>query len=150
VKYAAKRTWPEKPKAWEFKGEAESAADFALDFASTQDLRLGTEIVVIERESDEADIQFFKVSSTSPYQIAAADPRPSGEIADSGQAQAASPAAGASSTSIPATPTEAETAVMPSMRPFSSMIFYMLKIGFIATAIIFALGMLLKYLRAAV
>ncbi|NCA71145.1 MAG: hypothetical protein EOM91_13780 [Sphingobacteriia bacterium] len=138
MKYAAKRTWPEKPKAWEFKGEAQTAESFALDFASTQDLRLGTEILVIEREGDDAEIQFFKVVNTSPHQVVTVDPR-----------AGTSPEEAPSVTQAPAPAEEmAQPVALPGLRPFTSMILYMAKIGLIATALIFAVGMLLKYLRA--
>ncbi|EGV16535.1 hypothetical protein [Thiocapsa marina] len=75
MKYAAKRTWPDKPKSWEAKGEAETPEAFALEFAADQGLGLGTELVVIEREGEDAEIQFFKIANTSPYQLAQAEPR---------------------------------------------------------------------------
>jgi hypothetical protein len=37
---------------------------------------------------------------------------------------------------------------MEHLRPFKSMIFYMLKVAFIAGAVIYALGMLFRYLRS--
>ena len=147
VKYAAKRTWPDKPKAWEAKGEAESAEAFALSFAADQGLGLGTELVVIERDSDDAEIQFFKVSNTSPYQMAQAEPRVSG----SAPPQHENPI----KSSLSAAPEQTadpsvETSPLDNLRPFRSMIFYMAKVALVAAAVIYALGMLFRYIRESV
>lgn len=145
MKYSAKRTWPEKPKVWEFKGEAETAEAFAVEFASTQDLRLGTEIVVMQRETDDAEIEFFRVSNTSPHQVIASAGGETGAQADASEASAGGESG---SRAVPlSAESEANTAYVPSIRPFSSMIFYMVKVGFIATLVIGGLGYLLKYLR---
>lgn len=146
MKYAAKRTWPEKPKVWELKGEAESAEAFALHFASTQDLRLGTEMVVMERDDEDAEIHFFKVSSVTPYQVVTAEARPSGgasETAARVERDIAEPTAGGEDQG-------AEPVALPNLRPFSSMIIYMAKVGLIATLTIAALGYLLKFLRSVI
>jgi hypothetical protein len=146
VKYAAKRTWPDKPKSWESKGDAESAEAFALSFADDQGLGLGTELVVMELGSEDPDLQFFKVASTSPYQLSQGEPRAGGGSTP----QTAMPEPLATSSGADADP---DAAVRPAMsmdhlRPFKSMIFYMLKVAFLAAAVIYALGMLFKYLRS--
>jgi hypothetical protein len=145
VKYAAKRTWPEKPKAWEFKGEADTAEDFAVDFASTQDLRLGTQIVVIEREGEDPELRFFKVANTSPYQLVTAEAGAGGPS----QAPAHDLTTMPESTYSDSTD-DTEAVALPSLRPFSSMILYMAKVGLFAVVVIGALGFLIKYLRESV
>lgn len=140
MKYAAKRTWPDKPKSWEAKGEAESAEAFALEFASEKGLGLGTEIVVIEREDDDGEILFYKVSNTSPYQFTSAAPRVGG--AGPASLDAAAPAASAAESS-PADVT-VELPELPNLRPFRSMIFYMAKVAIIAVVVIGAFGFMRK------
>jgi hypothetical protein len=75
MRYAARRTWPEKIKAWEYVSEAEDMEDFALMFAKDKQLEANTEFVVIEKAGAESDIEFFKVSRTEPYALIAAEPR---------------------------------------------------------------------------
>ncbi|MGD8275738.1 MAG: hypothetical protein PVJ30_07240 [Thiohalocapsa sp.] len=75
MRYAARRTWPEKIKAWEYVSEAEDMEDFALMFAEDKHLEADTEFVVIEKAGAESDIEFFKVSRTQPYALIAAEPR---------------------------------------------------------------------------
>jgi hypothetical protein len=75
MRYAARRTWPEKIKAWEYVSEAEDMEDFALMFAEDKHLEADTEFVVIEKAGAESDIEFFKVSRTEPYALIAAEPR---------------------------------------------------------------------------
>lgn len=138
MKYAAKRSWPDKPKSWEAKGEAETAEAFALDFAADKGLGLGTELVVMEMEGDDAEIQFFKVSNTSPYQMRQAEPR------------AASPAAPReeSPADTIAESQDAAAAPLPDLRPFRTMVLYMIKVALVAFAAIYALGILFRYLRS--
>jgi hypothetical protein len=145
VKYAAKRTWPDKPKSWETKGEAESAEAFALGFAEDQGLGLGTELVVIERDSDDAEIQFFKVSNTSPYQMAQAEPRVGGSAPPPAENQVETSEASGNEDATPGV----EIAPMDTLRPFRSMIFYMGKVALVAIAVIYGLGMLFRYIREA-
>jgi hypothetical protein len=150
VKYAAKRTWPDKPKSWEAKGEAETAEAFALGFAADQGLGLGTELVVIEREGEDAEIQFFKIANTSPYQLAQAEPRAgpgSGETAREAPSSAAAPTASADEAEEQ--DARAVAAPLDSLRPFKTMVFYMGKVALIAFGAIFALGYLFRYLRSA-
>jgi hypothetical protein len=144
VKYAAKRTWPDRPKSWESKGEAESAEAFALAFAQEHGLGLGTELVVTELGSEDPDLRFFRVSNTAPYEMA------------QGEMRGAGPPATPSSPAPAMQPVEPEsgddearpTMTMEHLRPFKSMIFYMLKVAFIAGAVIYALGLLFRYLRS--
>lgn len=136
VKYAAKKTWPEKSAAWEHQGEAETMQAFAAEFASVERLGLDTEFVVMEREGDSGDIQFFRVSNTSPCQIVPAEPK-----------------AGDAAKSTAASQTEAaddapEPMAMPSMSPVISMLTYMAKVAFMAVVAIAVLGFAMKYIRA--
>ncbi|MBK1631599.1 hypothetical protein CKO31_12760 [Thiohalocapsa halophila] len=75
MRYAARRTWPEKIKAWEYISEAEDMEAFALMFAEDKQLAADTEFVVIEKAGAESEIEFFKVSRTEPYALIAAEPR---------------------------------------------------------------------------
>lgn len=75
MRYAARRTWPEKVKAWEYISEAEDMEAFALMFAEDKHLEADTEFVVIEKAGAESEIEFFKVSRTEPYALIAAEPR---------------------------------------------------------------------------
>ena len=69
MRYAARRTWPEKSHAWEFLGEAQDMEDFALTFAIDKQLEEETEFVVIEKAGAESEIEFFKVSRTDPLTV---------------------------------------------------------------------------------
>jgi hypothetical protein len=144
VKYAAKRTWPDKPKSWESKGEAESAEAFALAFAEEHGLGLGTELVVTELGSEDPDLQFFRVASTAPYEVAQGEMRGAGSPSSPSSPSPATQPAASESDDSEARP----TMTMEHLRPFKSMIFYMLKVAFIAGAVIYALGMLFRYLRS--
>ncbi|MBK1619194.1 hypothetical protein U5801_08790 [Lamprobacter modestohalophilus] len=75
MKYTARRTWPEKSKSWEYLGESESLEEFALAFATDKALEVDTEFVVIEKAGAESEIEFFKVTRTSPYGLVTAAPR---------------------------------------------------------------------------
>ncbi len=75
MKYTARRTWPEKSKSWEYLGESESLEEFALAFATDKALTVDTEFVVIEKAGAESEIEFFKVTRTSPYGLVTASPR---------------------------------------------------------------------------
>lgn len=72
VRYAAKRTWPEQSKTWEYEGEAASLEDFALQFATNARLAAGNRFVVIEKGGD-ATLEFFTVAANSPYRLVAGD-----------------------------------------------------------------------------
>ncbi len=75
MKYTARRTWPEKSKSWEYLGESESLEEFALAYATDKALEVDTEFVVIEKAGAESEIEFFKVTRTSPYGLVTAAPR---------------------------------------------------------------------------
>jgi hypothetical protein len=75
MRYAARRTWPEKIKTWEYISEAEDMEAFALMFAEDKHLEADTEFVVIEKAGAESEIEFFKVTRTEPYALIAAEPR---------------------------------------------------------------------------
>lgn len=75
MRYAARRTWPEKIKTWEYISEAEDMEAFALMFAEDKHLDAETEFVVIEKAGAESEIEFFKVTRTAPYALIAAEPR---------------------------------------------------------------------------
>ncbi|UHD17750.1 hypothetical protein [Thiocapsa bogorovii] len=147
MKYAAKRTWPDKPKSWEAKGEAETAEAFALEFASDQGLGLGTELVVIEREGEDAEIQFFKIANTSPYQLVQAEPRAGGGGASIQESPRES-SAEATGRDVEDGGTELVATPLDSLRPFKTMVLYMLKVAVVAFAAIYALGLLFRYLRS--
>lgn len=74
MKYAAKRVWPEAPKQWEYEGDAEQMEAFALEYASSQQLAQGTEIIVIEKGGD-LGLEYFRVTSTEPYAVVTSQPR---------------------------------------------------------------------------
>jgi hypothetical protein len=143
VKYAAKRTWPDKPKSWEAKGEAETAEAFALDFAADKGLGLGTELVVMEMDGDDAEIQFFKVANTSPYQMRQAEPRATGTAASREESPGET-----SPTDAVAESQDAAAAALPDLRPFKTMVLYMIKVALVAFAAIYAFGLLFRYLRS--
>ncbi|WP_296704822.1 hypothetical protein [Thiocapsa sp. UBA6158] len=147
MKYAAKRTWPDKPKSWEAKGEAETAEAFALGFAADQGLGLGTELVVIEREGEDAEIQFFKIANTSPYQLVQAEPRAG---AGGAPRQDATPEPSSTGSGVAGEEGSAEVAATPmgNLRPFKTMILYMIKVALVAFGAIYALGYLFRYLRS--
>jgi hypothetical protein len=147
VKYAAKRTWPDKPKAWEAKGEADTAEAFALEFAADQGLGLGTELVVIEREGEDAEIQFFKIANTSPYQLVQAEPR-AGAGGTAPQEAPREPSSATSSGAAEGGNAEVAATPLDNLRPFRTMILYMLKVALVAFAAIYALGYLFRYLRS--
>ncbi|WP_200386960.1 hypothetical protein [Thiocapsa imhoffii] len=141
MNYAIKRTWPDQPKSWESKGEAETAEAFALAFATDQGLGLGTQVLVMEMTAEGGEVEFFKVANTSPYQLLAVQPGTTG-VAEPAPATTPATAANAPSSEVE------EPIAVPSLRPFGTMIFYMAKVGIIAVVVIGSLGMLIKYLRA--
>ncbi|MBK5937833.1 hypothetical protein [Halochromatium roseum] len=93
MKYTARRTWPEKSKSWEYLGESDSLEDFALAFATDKALPVDTEFVVIEKAGAESEIEFFKVTRTSPYGLVTAAPRVESETGSSSTADTAPAAA---------------------------------------------------------
>lgn len=70
MRYAAKRTWPDRPPAWEQHGEAENLEAFALAFATERRLALGNEFEVLDKDSDDAALVGFRVTGTDPYRLA--------------------------------------------------------------------------------
>lgn len=74
MKYAAKRVWPEAPKQWEYEGEADDMEAFAIEYARSQQLEQGTEMIVIEKGGD-LGLDYFRVSATEPYGVSATQPR---------------------------------------------------------------------------
>lgn len=133
VKYAAKRTWPEKSAAWEHQGEAETAQAFAVEFATIEQLGVDVEFLVMAREGD-GEIQFFRVVSTSPCQILPAEPRTGG---------AAAPAAA----QIDAAD-DAPAPIAISLSPVISMMTYMGKVAVMAIVVIGVLAFVMKYIRS--
>ena len=79
MRYAAKRTWPDRPKAWEQQGEAEGLEAFALAFAEERGLGVGTEFVVLDKDSDDANLESFRVSGADPYTLGPVGARPEGQ-----------------------------------------------------------------------
>ena len=69
MRYAAKRTWPDRPKSWQHQGEAEDLESFALAFATEQGLGVGTEFEVLDKDYDDATLVTFRVTSTIPYTL---------------------------------------------------------------------------------
>jgi hypothetical protein len=69
MRYAAKRTWPDRPKAWEQHGEADNIEAFALTFASDYGLGVGTEFEVLDKDSDDAALVPYRVTCTIPYTL---------------------------------------------------------------------------------
>ena len=100
MKFAAKRTWPDQPKTWERQGEAESLEAFALAFASDAGLGVGTEMMVVQKDSDDPAIELFRVTATDPHVLGPVQPR----AAAPAQPVAAAPQ-GAPETGAPSQPT---------------------------------------------
>ena len=122
MRFAAKRTWPDRPTAWEQQGEAESLESFALAFAANQGLGLGTEFMVLDKDSDDATIESFRVTDIDPYTLGAPGAHHEGQTS---------------------------TAVGDTQPPFvasaASFMFYMIKIAVIAFAIIGTLMYLFRH-----
>ena len=137
--FAAKRTWPERPKAWEHQGEATSAEAFALEFAAVHALGLDTEFVVMEREGENAEIQFYKVTGVAPYRVVAAEARRA--EAEAKPEEDASSASG-SDGSAPVDPFFAV-----GMRPVLTSVWFLIKVGLIAFLVVGSIGILLRYLK---
>jgi hypothetical protein len=138
VKYAAKKTWPEKSPSWEHQGDADNVDAFAKEFATIEQLGLDAEFVVMTKDGGDQGIRFFRVASVSPYQFAPAGPH-SGSDSTSG---AAAPA-DADGEEAPSEPEG-----LPSLSPVISMIFYMGKVGLIAALAIAAMAGVMSYVRS--
>jgi hypothetical protein len=83
MKFAAKRTWPDRPKTWEHHGEAETLQDFALAFAADRGLGIGTEFEVLDKDSDEATLVSFRVTATDPYAVGPVETNSPNQATDS-------------------------------------------------------------------
>ncbi|ADC63490.1 hypothetical protein Alvin_2580 [Allochromatium vinosum DSM 180] len=133
VKFAAKRTWPDKATTWEHQGEADDVESFASEFATLEQLAVGAEFVVMCKDEDEQGVRFFRVAATAPCRLEPAEAR-TASTADAGS----EPAAGED---------ESEPVGLPNLSPVISMIFYMGKVAFIATAGIALMALIITYLR---
>lgn len=138
MKFAAKRTWPEKASSWEHEGDADNAEAFAAEFAAIEQLPIGTEMVVMSKGDGGPSTQFLKLVGTSPYAFAPVEAR--------AQAPAPPSSADAPSTAEPSEE-EAQPVALPSLSPVISMLWYMGKVAVIATAVIALLAVLITYLK---
>jgi len=135
VKFAAKRTWPDKATTWEHQGEADDVESFASEFTTLEQLAVGTEFVVMCKDGDEG-VRFFRVAATAPCRLEPAEAR-TASTADAGST-GVEPAAGED---------ESEPVGLPNLSPVISMLFYMGKVAFIATAGIAFMALIITYLR---
>ena len=135
MRYAAKRTWPDRPKAWEHQGEADNLEDFALAFAADRGLGEGSEFIVLDKDSEDATLESFRVNSTDPYTLGSAD------------ARTAQPATGSRPDAWSGTAqdmaTDSETPP-PFVNSAASFMFYMVKIAVLALVVLGTLFYLLK------
>ena len=139
MKFAAKRTWPDKATTWEHEGEAKGAESFASEFATLEQLAVDTEFVVMCKEGDAQPPLFFRVAATAPYRL---------EPAKARTATGATSAPEAGSSPEPSTDEdESEPVGLPNLSPVISMIFYMGKVAFIATAGIALMAVGISFLR---
>ncbi|BCU07860.1 hypothetical protein [Allochromatium tepidum] len=139
MKFAAKRTWPEKATTWEHEGEADGAESFASEFATLEQLAVDTEFVVMCKEGDAQQALFFRVSDTAPYRLEPAKAR-------TATGATAAPEA-ASGPGPSAAEDESEPVGLPNLSPVISMIFYMGKVAFIATAGIALMAVVISQLK---
>lgn len=136
MKFAAKRTWPDKATTWEHQGEADDAESFASEFATLEQLAADTEFVVMCKDGDGQGVRFFRVAATAPYRLEPAEAR-AATTADAG-ATGQTPEGGED---------ESEPVGLPNLSPVISMLFYMGKVAFIATAGIALMALIITYLR---
>lgn len=134
MKYAAKRTWPDRPKAWEQQGEADNLESFALTFATDFGLGVGTEFVVLDRDSDDANLESFRVTGTDPYTLGSADARTAQTVATEQPGPWSSAGPDATTGGDPP----------PFVNSAASFMFYMVKIAVLALVILGTLFYLLK------
>lgn len=138
VKYAAKITWPEKSSTWQHQGDAGSAPEFAIEFATLEQLGMDTEFVVMEKEGGNPEIHFFRVVGCAPYRVAAAESR-------AGSAQPSEAAPRAASAAAPESDAEeGDAGVTFGLGPVISLIIYMAKVAVVAIASIAILALLRK------
>lgn len=141
MKYAAKKTWPEKSQSWEHQGDSESIEAFATEFAVIEQLAAGSEFVVMEKDAASSPrLQFFRVAGVAPLELVAAEPRATASHESSISPALAEDVGGE-------TDSEGTAAGMPNLRPVISTLFYMGKVAFVATAAIAAMAVLLSYLK---
>ena len=136
MKFAAKRTWPDKATTWEHEGEAKGAESFASEFATLEQLAVDTEFVVMCKDGDGQGVRFFRVAATAPYRLEPAEARTS-TTADAGSA-GQEPEGGED---------DSEPVGLPNLSPVISMLFYMGKVAFLATAGIPLMALIITYLR---
>lgn len=91
MKFAIKRTWPDKPKTWERQGEGESLEAFALAFASDAGLGVGTELMVVQKDSDDPAVELYRVVSTEPYALGPPQAHGAGAVAAASASEPAAP-----------------------------------------------------------
>ncbi len=120
MRYAAKRIWPDRPKAWEHQGEAENLEAFALAFASDRGLGSGTEFEVLDKDSDDATLVSFRVEGTLPYTLGPVVTH----LADQARSDGLPPP--------------------PFMAPALSFFFYMAKVAVFTVAVLVVLFWLIK------
>ncbi|NEX20327.1 hypothetical protein G3480_08405 [Thiorhodococcus mannitoliphagus] len=137
VKFAAKRTWPEKASSWEHEGDADSVEAFAAEFAAIEQLPVDTELVVMTKDDGGPSPRFMKIVGTSPYAFESAEPK----------TQAASPEPSAPAAPDDAGQEEDPPVGMPNLSPVISMLFYMGKVSVIATLAIAVMAVFITYLK---
>ncbi|MBK1725224.1 hypothetical protein [Thiocystis violacea] len=135
MKFAAKRTWPEKVSSWEHEGEAETIDAFAMEFATIEQLAADSEFVVMAKEGGAPSTQFFKVTGVAPYTLGSAEPRSASSAASAPEVAADDPEM------------EAQPVAMPNLSPVISMFFYMGKVAVIATLGIALMAVVITYLK---
>lgn len=141
MKFAAKRTWPDKATTWEHQGEAGDAQSFASEFATLEQLATDTEFVVMRKDGDGQEVRFFRVAATAPYRLEPAGAR-------TGGGGSSTPAETSSKTEASEEGDDETAPVgLPNLSPVISMIFYMGKVAFIATAGIALMAVVISFLR---
>ncbi len=138
MKFAAKRTWPEKSPSWEHEGDAENAEAFASEFATIEQLAVDTEFVVMTKGGDGQGTRFFRITGNSPYSFVPAEPRASTAASQATSVGLAEPASAEA---------DEEQVGMPNLRPVISMLFYMGKVAAIAMGSILVVAVAGHYLR---
>ncbi|MGQ9659665.1 MAG: hypothetical protein ACUVT0_06135 [Thermochromatium sp.] len=140
MKFAAKKTWPDKATTWEHQGEAGDVQSFALEFAILEQLTTDTEFVVMRKDGDSQEAWFFRVAETAPYRLEPAGAR-------TGGSGSRTPAENSGATGEG--DEESAPVGMPSLRPFISMLFYMGKVAFIAIAGVALMAVVITQIRKA-
>lgn len=139
MKFAAKRTWPDKATTWEHQGEADDAESFAWEFATLEQLAIDTEFVVMCKEGDGQPALFFRVVAAAPYRLEPAKAR-------TATGAATTPDAGSSPDQVGSEDEDAPVG-LPNLSPVISMILYMGKVAFIATAGIALMAVVITQLK---